>query len=1566
MIGIFCVLFQIFGPIFSVPHVAARIATFSYPYQLTDNTNDESNIDATSYNSVGYVTYERNGTIYMKQWIGTEETVGSGSNPVIDVYLSVPHIIYFSEWKIKYTYESWSSWTNPIDLTSVVNPTSADFRIDSNGYIHLTYSRNSSESYDDLYYVTNTSGSFVESNFCHWYYWSWFWWQYCWHPVWIALDSNNYFYIAYKSWWRDSTPSYSTQSMAYYTNSPSGNAGSPWYNWNTSAVTTSKNNISIDANDTVYIVYWAWWNRYLGKVTGGLWNDTPLGSWFSDYSITSDTGIVGITYNDGSNNLNYISDTGGWFGSAEIITTGTYPIITFNWGEKFLYNLQNDGSDDEVWLQSMNSIYTVPWQIDNIADSFVLANGGTVNLSNLEIGWVYMLMDGATIVSSGVLIATGSNGSLSLNPLAFPSYGNYTLTLSGSYNSTTTASIDTVTLYIGPFDYQDLYVNQIAPTLLSGGIRTNLGDVTYANVQGFSRLYFEKDGLWKISFASSLDLTNSGTITFLQNLPSKLDMSNGLINFDPTDSDFVNYGAALSMYFDTGSTFVTGISDPASFVVKSSTGVIISSSGVLSNIMGACGVGDPYCTLIFDTAHFTSFDLKPVLIEVSLRSDNTYSWALAKNGDRLILEFTASEALTGSSIGFDNPSVESVEDLWWNRYRATSVPLDLTWPIMPNVEFGIWPKDLSGNSGDQYTTTTDGSSVRYDIISPTAEILYNPVWTWTTAGDVVATLANQSEDIVVTNNSWSFMYTFTENGSFTFEFRDLAGNTGSTTATVAHINKSMPVITLNGSGSINIEQGSSYTELGATWSDQTDGTWGVSTLSGSIDTNTLWVQQMEYIYVNSLWVTGSTIRTINIVDTVAPPAPTITTASMITSGSSLPNLSGTGEVGASISLYKNNSLVCGSNTVDSSGSFVVVNFSSCLALNEWMNTFTAYARDPSGNTSGTGNTITVTRDSVSPILLYTEVRNIEERQAILEFSFVESHFVDRTAWVEIYNDITLIGTGGIDEYSGNVGYTTLGGLNPNTTYTFILHLIDDAGNALSESGSFTTTEALFRGEVPTDIYETGWVLFGDVDGYVGSGNTFSLGGNNIYISSDPGDSDSASGSLVLSGVDIEVYSGNWNGILLPPSIIDNDNPLAATGSEIGSGVTVVQTVQAGAEWSSLGSTWGYFQVSFMIPGFVPGTIFHIYRSEDGTTWVPVTPDSTCTLDAELMCTFRTDHLSVFAPAFDSVPDAFSFTSKINAELNTSYSSNTITISGINTGTTISITWGEYQIGTGSFTGITGTVLNGDQITVRGTSPSSYNTTNNIVLNIGGVNATYSITTKSTPSGGGGGGGGGSGGPTIDNCPNWDTSWSLYDNRCSHSGQYQSGVTQTGSQKTPFKDIKNSFAQEYIEKLYASWIIFWYPNNTFRPNTAITRGDWIVWVMKAYNIPLTGGTGSTFDDIPRASLWMVPYLNTAKLLGIISWQMVNGKLLFRPNAHITRAEALKILFLTARIRTTSGEQLRFQDRDMKAWMIPYIIQATELGIINGQTIGNKLLFRPNANLTRWEATKLLYKLLITKI
>lgn len=97
-------------------------------------------------------------------------------------------------------------------------------------------------------------------------------------------------------------------------------------------------------------------------------------------------------------------------------------------------------------------------------------------------------------------------------------------------------------------------------------------------------------------------------------------------------------------------------------------------------------------------------------------------------------------------------------------------------------------------------------------------------------------------------------------------------------------------------------------------------------------------------------------------------------------------------------------------------------------------------------------------------------------------------------------------------------------------------------------------------------------------------------------------------------------------------------------------------------------------------------------------------------------------------ATDTTPTAFTFTDVTGATLSTVYTSNTITVAGINTASPISITGGTYSKNGGSYTSSSGTVVNGDTVAVRVTSSASGSTAVNAVLTIGGVSDTYTVTT----------------------------------------------------------------------------------------------------------------------------------------------------------------------------------------------------------------------------------------------
>jgi hypothetical protein len=100
-------------------------------------------------------------------------------------------------------------------------------------------------------------------------------------------------------------------------------------------------------------------------------------------------------------------------------------------------------------------------------------------------------------------------------------------------------------------------------------------------------------------------------------------------------------------------------------------------------------------------------------------------------------------------------------------------------------------------------------------------------------------------------------------------------------------------------------------------------------------------------------------------------------------------------------------------------------------------------------------------------------------------------------------------------------------------------------------------------------------------------------------------------------------------------------------------------------------------------------------------------------------------------AADTTPNAFSFTDVTGVNRSTVVTSNTITISGINTAASISISGGNatYSRNGGAYTAAAGSVNSGDTVTLKVTSAGTRGGVVNVVLTVGGVSDTWSVTTK---------------------------------------------------------------------------------------------------------------------------------------------------------------------------------------------------------------------------------------------
>jgi len=144
---------------------------------------------------------------------------------------------------------------------------------------------------------------------------------------------------------------------------------------------------------------------------------------------------------------------------------------------------------------------------------------------------------------------------------------------------------------------------------------------------------------------------------------------------------------------------------------------------------------------------------------------------------------------TGLTSGSVLASISGEENasIFYSVDGNTALPYEKPFAVEENAEIRAFQRDRAGNLSTESVITIDwidktepDGKVEYSTLSPTNE-------------PVVATLITIDEnEVSVINNEGSSQYEFTTNGSFTFEFRDEAGNTGIKAAEVTWIDTLAP------------------------------------------------------------------------------------------------------------------------------------------------------------------------------------------------------------------------------------------------------------------------------------------------------------------------------------------------------------------------------------------------------------------------------------------------------------------------------------------------------------------------------------------------------------------------------------------------------------------------------------------------------------------------------------------------------------------------------------------------------------------------------------------------------
>ena len=335
--------------------------------------------------------------------------------------------------------------------------------------------------------------------------------------------------------------------------------------------------------------------------------------------------------------------------------------------------------------------------------------------------------------------------------------------------------------------------------------------MTITNNGGNSTYIFIENGSFIFDFVDTVGNTGTGTATvdwIDKNPPT------ATVNYsstDPTNSDVVaslvpseaitvtNNGGFTSYTFTENGSFIFEFADPAG-----NTGTTIATVDWIDKT-------PPTTTVNYSSTSPTNSDVVASLVPseaITVTNNGGFtSYTFTENGS-FTFEFADPAGNTGTTIATVDWIDKTDPTATFSYSTADPTNSDVTVTLDPSETIFV-----TNNDGLNSYTFTANSNFTFEFIdpagntgtataivdwidkmAPTGTVSYST--TDPTNLDVVVTV-EPSEPVTVTNNGGFVTYTFTENGSFTFEFADPAGNTGAATATVDWIDKIAPTATFS-------------------------------------------------------------------------------------------------------------------------------------------------------------------------------------------------------------------------------------------------------------------------------------------------------------------------------------------------------------------------------------------------------------------------------------------------------------------------------------------------------------------------------------------------------------------------------------------------------------------------------------------------------------------------------------------------------------------------------------------------------------------------------------------------
>lgn len=147
-----------------------------------------------------------------------------------------------------------------------------------------------------------------------------------------------------------------------------------------------------------------------------------------------------------------------------------------------------------------------------------------------------------------------------------------------------------------------------------------------------------------------------------------------------------------------------------------------------------------------------------------------------------------------------------------------------------------------------------------------------------------------------------------------------------------------------------------------------------------------------------------------------------------------------------------------------------------------------------------------------------------------------------------------------------------------------------------------------------------------------------------------------------------------------------------------------------------------------------------------------------------------------------------------------------------------------------------------------------------------------------------------------------------------------------SAELPFKDIKNTEAEEFIRNLHDKGIVNGKQQDYYKPKDLVSRAEFAVLITKALGIEINNTMENKYKDISKH--WARDYINAAAQQGFISGYK-DGTM--RPDSCVTVAEACTLVYKAFKLNTNySGiyDKLK-QDK----WYSQYVKKIFDLKILS---------------------------------